>query len=102
MEAKKKLRTLSLAALAVSLLPFLSLVPALLGITLPDGARTVWAACNIALALSGLLLSLACVKSRESRSLVHIMSAIISGALVLMIWGFAALVLFLRLTRQIT
>lgn len=96
MEAAKKLQKLSLAALTVSLLPLLTLIPAFLKITLPDEVRTVWAACNIALALAGLLLSLVCVKSRESRSIVNILSTAVSAALVLMMLGIIVLAMVLN------
>ena len=96
MEVTKKLQKLSLAALIVSLLPLLTLVPVFLKITLPDGVRTVWAVCNIVLVLSGLLLSVICVKSEESRSAVNIMSSVISVALVLMMLGIVALALVLN------
>ena len=96
MEATKKLQKLSLAALIVSLLPLATLVPVFLKITLPDGVRMVWAICNIVLALTGLLLSVICVKNEESRSAVNIMSTAISVALLLMITGIMALVLFLN------
>ncbi|MEY8261480.1 hypothetical protein AALA80_14150 [Oscillospiraceae bacterium 50-60] len=96
MEVAKKLQKLSLAALIVSLLPLATLVPVFLKITLPDGVRTVWAICNIVLALAGLLLSVICVKSEESRSTVNIMSTVISVVLVLMITGIMALALFLN------
>ena len=96
MEVTKKLQKLSLAALIVSLLPLATLVPAFLKITLPDGVRTVWAVCNIVLVLSGLLLSVICVKSEESRSAVNIMSSVISVALVLMMLGIVALALVLN------
>ena len=96
MEGTKKLQKLSLAALIVSLLPFLTLVPVFLNITLPDGVHMVWAICNIALALVGLLLSVICVKSEESRSVVNIMSTIISVVLVLMMLGIVALALALN------
>ena len=95
MEVTKKMQTLSLAALIVSLLPLATLVPVLLKITLPDGIRMVWAICNIILVLSGLLLSVICVKSEESRSGVNIMSTIISVALALMMLGIVALALVL-------
>lgn len=78
MEVMKKLQKLSLAALIVSLLPLATLVPVFLEIALPDGARTVWAVCNIVLVLAGLSLSVICVKSEESRSGVNILSTIIS------------------------
>ena len=96
MEVTKKLQKLSLAALIVSLLPLATLVPVYLKITLPDGVRMVWAICNIVLALAGLLLSVICVKSEESRSAVNIMSTVISVALVLMMLGIVALALVLN------
>ena len=96
MEATKKLQKLSLAALIVSLLPLATLVPVFLKITLPDGVRTVWAVCNIVLALAGLLLSMICVKNKESRSGINIISTIISVALALMMLGIIALVLVLN------
>ena len=96
MEATKKLQKLSLAALIVSLLPLATLVPVFLKITLPDGVRTVWAICNIILATAGLLLSVICVKSEESRSAVNIISTVISVALVLMMVGIVALALVLN------
>ena len=96
MEATKKLQKLSLAALLVSLLPLATLVPVFLKITLPDGVRTVWAVCNIVLALAGLLLSVICVKSEESRSAVNILSTIISVVLALMMLGIVALALVLN------
>ena len=96
MEVTKKLQKLSLAALIVSLLPLATLVPVFLKITLPDGVRMVWAICNIVLALAGLLLSVVCVKSEESRSAVNIMSTVISVALVLMMLGIVTLALVLN------
>ena len=96
MEVTKKLQKLSLAALIVSLLPLATLVPVFLKITLPDGVRMVWAICNIILALAGLLLSVICVKSEESRSAVNIISTVISVALVLMMLGIVALALVLN------
>jgi len=96
MEVTKKLQKLSLAALIVSLLPLATLVPVFLKITLPDGVRMVWAICNIVLALAGLLLSVICVKSEESRSAVNIMSTVISVALVLMMLGIVAHALVLN------
>ena len=96
MEITKKLQKLSLAALIVSLLPLATLVPVFLNVTLPDGVRSVWAIVNIASALAGLLLSVICVKSEESRSAVNIMSTIISVILLLMMLGIVALALVLN------
>lgn len=99
MEVTKSKQKLSLAALIVSLLPLLTLVPVFLKITLPDDVRTIWAVCNIVLALAGLLLSLACVKSAASRSAVNILSTVISAALVLLMLGLAAFALTLSVLR---
>ena len=99
MEATKKFHKLSLAALIVSLLPLTTLVPVFLKITLPDGVRMVWAICNIVLALAGLLLSVICVKSEESRSIVNIMSTLVSVMLVLMMLGIAVLALVLNVLQ---
>ena len=96
MEVSKKLQKLSLAALIVSLLPLTALVPVFLKITLPDGVRTVWATCNIAFALAGLLLSVICAKSEESRSIINIAAAAISTLMVLMIAGIVAFILLLN------
>ena len=99
MEATKKFHKLSLATLIVSLLPLATLVPVFLKITLPDGVRMVWAICNIVLALAGLLLSVICVKSEESRSIVNIMSTLVSVVLVLMMLGIAVLALVLNVLQ---
>ena len=99
MEVTKKLQKLSLAALIVSLLPLATLVPVFLEIALPDGVRTVWAICNIILATAGLLLSVICVKSEESRSIVNIMSTLVSVVLVLMMLGIAVLALVLNVLQ---
>ena len=99
MEVTKKLQKLSLAALIVSLLPLATLIPVFLNVILPDGVRSVWVIVNIASALVGLLLSVICVKSGESRSVVNIMSTVVSVALVLMMLGIVALALVLNSLR---
>ncbi len=96
MEITKKLQKRSLAALIVSLLPLATLIPVFLKITLPDGVRSVWAIVNIVSALVGLLLSVICVKSEESRSAVNITSTIVSVLLVLMMLGIVALALVMN------
>ncbi len=96
METTKKLQKLSLAALVVSLLPLATLVPVFLKVTLPDGVRSVWAIVNIVSALAGLLLSVICIKSEESRSAVNITSTIVSVLLVLMMLGIIALALVMN------
>lgn len=45
---KKKLQTMSIAALIISVIPFVALIPAFLKIVLPNGLRTVWSGVNIA------------------------------------------------------
>ena len=95
MEITKKIQKLSLAALIISLLPLATLIPVFLKVTLPDGVRSVWAIVNIASALVGLLLSVICVKSEKSRSMINVLSTVISVALVLMILGIVALALTL-------
>ncbi len=99
MEITKKLQKLSLAALMISLLPLATLVPVFLKVTLPDGVRSVWAIVNIASALVGLLLSVICVKSEESRSAVNITSTIVSVLLLLMMLGIVALALVMSFLR---
>ena len=44
---KKKLQSISIAALIVSILPLATLIPSFLHLSLSDGIRTVWAGANI-------------------------------------------------------
>ncbi len=99
METTKKFQKLSLTALIVSLLPLTTLVPVFLKVTLPDGVHSVWAIVNIVSALAGLMLSVICVKSEESRSIVNIISTIVSLLLVLMMVGIAILALVMHFLR---
>lgn len=94
MECKEK-KTLSRVSLVISVLPLLVFIPVLLKVTLPEGARTAWAAVNAACAVAGLILSVLCVRSKESRSLVNIASAVISVFWCLLMAGIAAVGLFL-------
>lgn len=66
---KKKLQSVSIAALIVSILPLAALAPSLLHLSLSDGARTAWAGANVVFVLLVLILSVVCVRSRESRSI---------------------------------
>lgn len=99
MEITKKFHKLSLAALIISLLPLLTLIPVFLKITLPEGVCRGWALCNIVLALAGLMISVICVKSEESRSALNILSTIVSVLLVLMMAGIVALALFMEFMK---
>lgn len=75
---KKKFQSVSIAALIVSILPLAALAPSLLHLSLSDGVRTAWAGANIVFVLLGLILSVVCVRSRESRSIINIVSTTIS------------------------
>ena len=75
---KKKLQSVSIAALIVSILPLAALAPSLLHLSLSDGVRTAWAGANIVFVLLGLILSVVCVRSKESRSVINIASTAIS------------------------
>lgn len=97
---KKKLHSLSLAALIVSVLPLATLIPVALKITMADGLRTGWAVANMVCILAGLILSIVCVKSEDSRSALNIVSTIISGILLLMVLGIVALALFLSFIQR--
>ncbi len=98
MENKKR-KTLSMAALIVSILPTATLVPVFLKITLPEGVNTVWAGINVASAVAGFVLSGICVRSDESRSPVNIASTLISAFWCLLIMGMVVLALFLTFMR---
>ncbi len=94
MENKKR-KTLSIVALIVSILPLATLVPVFLKTTLPEGVSTVWAGVNVASVMAGLILSVVCVRSDESRSPVNIASTVISAFWCLLIMGMVVLALFL-------
>ena len=98
MENKKR-KTLSMAALIVSILPAATLVPVFLKIILPEGVNTVWAGVNVASAVAGFALSGICVRSDESRSPVNIASTLISAFWCLLIMGMVVLALFLTFMR---
>lgn len=95
----KKLKSLSMVALIVSLLPAATLIPVFLKIVLSDGVRTVWAGANIVFVLLGLLLSVICVRSEESRSIVNIISTVVSVLWLLMMAGILAPALFLNFVQ---
>ena len=98
MENKKR-KTLSMAALIVSILPAATLVPVFLKITLPERVNTVWAGVNVASAVAGFILSGICVRSDESRSPVNIASTLISAFWCLLMMGMVVLALFLTFMR---
>lgn len=99
MENKKR-KTLSMAALIVSILPASTLVPVFFKITFPEGVNTVWASVNVASAVAGcFILSGICVRSDESCSPVNIASTLISAFWCLLIMGMVVLALFLTFMR---
>lgn len=91
----KKLKTLSKVSLVISVFPLATLIPVFLKLTLPEGVSTAWAGVNIACVVAGLILSIICVRSSESRSLVNIASTAISVFWCLLMAGIVALGLFL-------
>ena len=91
----KKMRNLSMAALVISILPLATLVPTFLKITLSDGVRSIWAGANIVFVLAGVILSIICVRNRESRSAVNIISTVISVLWILMMVGIIVIALFI-------
>lgn len=96
---RKKLKTLSTTALAASLLPAAALIPVFLKITLIDGVRTVWAGANIVFILLGLLLSILCVRSKESRSAINVISLVISFLWLLLIAGIVGLAIVISFAQ---
>ena len=96
---KKKLQSISIAALIVSILPLATLVPSFLHLSLSDGIRTVWARANIVFVLLGLILSVICVRNRESRSVINIVSTAISVFWLLLMVGIVTLALFLTFVQ---
>ena len=96
---KKKLQSISIAALFVSILPLVALVPSFLHLSLSDGIRTVWAGANIVFVLLGLILSVVCVRNRESRSVINIVSTAVSAFWLLLMVGIVALSLFLSFVQ---
>ena len=96
---KKKLQSISIAALIVSILPLATLIPSFLHLSLADGIRTVWAGANIGFVLLGLILSVVCVRNKESRSIINIVSTAISVFWLLLMVGIVALALFLSFVQ---
>lgn len=95
----KRLQKLSMAALVISVLPLATFVPILFNMTLTDGVRSVWAGVNILSVFVGLILSIICVKSRDSRNVVNIISTIISSFWVLLMGGIVVLALFISFVQ---
>lgn len=86
----------SQTALIICLLPLLTFIPNLLGVHLTDEVRTIWAGLNIVFVLVGLILSFSCVKNKESRNILNLISTIISSIWTFMIIGIVAVTLFIN------
>ena len=95
----KKLKPLSVAALVVSVLPLATLIPSFLKITLSDGVRSMWAGANILFVVLGLVLSIICVRNKDSRSIINILSTAISALWLLLMIGIIALALFINFVQ---
>ena len=95
----KKLHPLSGAALVVSVLPLATLIPSFLKITLSDGVRSMWAGANILFVVLGLVLSIICVRNKDSRSIINILSTAISALWLLLMIGIIALALFINFVQ---
>lgn len=95
----RKLKPLSVAALIVSVLPLATLIPSFLKITLSDGVRSMWAGANILFVVLGLVLSIICVRSKDSRSIVNILSTAISSIWLLLMIGIVVLALFINFVQ---
>lgn len=95
----KKLKPLSVAALVVSVLPLATLIPSLLKITLTDGVRSMWAGANVLFVVLGLVLSIICVRKKDSRSIINILSTAISSLWLLLMVGIVVLALFINFVQ---
>lgn len=92
---------LSIVALVFSLFPAISYVLPVFKISLADGAQAAMAAANILCSLVGFALSIICVKSKETRNAVNIISTIICVLWLLLIVGFGVLALFLTFVKTV-
>ena len=92
----KRLQKLSVAALIVSILPLATFVPTLFNMVLANNIRSIWAAVNIFSVFLGLVLSIICVKSRDSRSMINIVSTVISSFWIVLMCGIVILSLFIN------
>ncbi len=92
----RRLRKLSIAALMISILPLATLIPVLFHMTLADSVRSAWSGVNIFSVLFGLILSIICVKNRDSRNILSIISTVISSFWVVLMCGIVVLAILLH------
>ena len=93
---KKRLKKLSLAALTISVLPLATFIPVLLNISLDGMAQTIWAGANMVFVLLGLIFSVACVKDRENRNAINIVSTIVSVSWLCLMGGIITMAVFIN------
>ncbi len=91
----KNIGKLNITALIISVFPLATFIPVLLKIVLPDEVRTIWAGANILFTLTGLLLSIICVRNSGRRNAISVSALIISLFWLLLMVGIVALALFL-------
>lgn len=92
----KRLQRLSVAALIASILPLATFVPTLFNMVLANNIRSIWAVVNIFSVFWGLVLSIICIKSRDSRSMINIVSTVISSFWTVLMCGIVILSLFIN------
>ena len=92
----KRLQKISVAALIISILPLAAFVPTLFNMVLTDIVRSIWAGVNIFSVFGGLVLSIICVKNRDSRSMINIISTIVSSSWIVLMCGIVILSLFIN------
>ena len=95
----KRLQKMSAAALLFSILPLTAFVPALFHITLGGNIRFILAGVNILFVCLGLVLSVICVRNRDSRSVINIISTAISSLWTVLMCGIVILSLFINYVR---
>ena len=95
----KKMKSLSMMVFIVSILPAATLILALFQMTLPDGGRTILAGLNIVFVLLGLFLSVVCVRNKESRSIVNMISTMVSILWILIMVGIVILALLINFVQ---
>lgn len=96
----KRLQKLSAAALIISILPLAAFIPMLFHITLSDNVRSILAGVNIFSVFLGLVLSVICVKNRNSRSVINILSTVISSFWIVLMCGIFILSLFINFMQS--
>lgn len=76
-------------------MPLATFVPVLFHIVLADGVRLIWAGVNIFSVFIGTVLSIICVRKHGIRSVINVLSTIVSGFWIMLICGIIALAVLL-------